>query len=93
MLPILFCFCADYKIKARHALLARTIGAKQEEEASLSASNTLVITATVCMIVFSILEIVFYRLYNRKVSKRLKGSAQCFKNYNQIACSFIHGRR
>ena len=60
----------DYKIKARHALLARTIGAKQEEEASLSASNTLVISATVCMIVFSILEIVFYRLYNRKVSKQ-----------------------
>ena len=66
-------FSADYNIKARHALLARTIGAKQEEEASLSASNTLVITATVCMIFFSILEIVFYRLYNRKVSKRIKG--------------------
>ena len=60
-------FFEDYNIKRRHELLARTIGAKQEEEASLTASNTLVITATVCMIVVSILEIVFYRLYNRKV--------------------------
>ena len=60
-------FLTDYKIKARHELLARTIGAKQEEEASLSASNTLVITATIAMIVFSVLEVTLYRLYNRKV--------------------------
>ena len=59
--------CADYKIKARHALLARTIGAKQEEEASLSASNTLVITATIAIILCSVLEVALYRLYNRKV--------------------------
>ena len=57
----------DYKIRARHELLARTIGAKQEEEASLSASNTLVTAATIAMIVCSILEVVLYRLYNRKV--------------------------
>ena len=69
LLSVTLFFCADYKIKARHKLLASTIGAKPEEEASLSASNTLVITATVCMILFSILEVVFYRLYNRKVSK------------------------
>ena len=48
-------------------MLARTIGAKQEEETSLSASNTLVITATLCMIVCSALEVALYRLYNRKV--------------------------
>ena len=57
----------DYKIKQRHDLLARTIGVKEEEEASLSASNTLVITMTVAMIVFSILEVALYLLYNRKV--------------------------
>ena len=57
----------DCKIKQRHELLARTIGVKPEEEASLSASNTLVITVTVSMIVVSIFEIVLYRLYNRKV--------------------------
>ena len=39
----------------------------KEEEASLSASNTLVITATIAMIVCSILEVALYRLYNRKV--------------------------
>ena len=58
---------ADYKIKARHELLARTIGTKQEEEASLSASNTLVTAATLCLTVCSVLEIIFYRLYNLKV--------------------------
>ena len=57
----------DYKIKQRHELLARTIGTKQEEEASLSASNTLVITATIAIIVCSVLEVALYRLYNRKV--------------------------
>ena len=64
----MICFsCLDFKIKQRHELLARTIGVKEEEEASLSASNTLVITMTVCMIVFSILEVALYLLYNRKV--------------------------
>ena len=58
---------ADYKIRQRHELLSRTIGAKQEEEISLSASNTLVTAATLAMIVFSILEVILYRLYNRKV--------------------------
>ena len=58
---------SDYKIKQRHELLARTIGAKQEEEASLSASNTLVITATIAIILCSVLEVALYRLYNRKV--------------------------
>ena len=57
----------DCKIKARHELLARTIGAKQEEEASLSASNTLVTAATLCLTVCSVLEIILYRLYNLKV--------------------------
>ena len=60
-------FIEDYNIKRRHELLARTIGTKPEEEASLSASNTLVTAATIAMIVFSILEVILYRLYNRKV--------------------------
>ena len=64
-------FFEDYNIKRRHELLARTIGAKQEEEASLSASNTLVITATIAMIVCSVLEVALYRLYNRKVALHL----------------------
>ena len=59
---------SDYQIKQRHELLARTIGTKQEEEASLSASNTLVITATIAIVVCSVLEVTLYRLYNRKVN-------------------------
>ena len=71
MAPLVAMLLTDYKIKARHELLARTIGAKQEEEASLSASNTLVIMATIAMIVVSILEVALYRLYNRKVNSSL----------------------
>ena len=63
----MFDVISDYKIRQRHELLARTIGAKQEEEASLSTSNTLVITATLAIIVCSVLEVALYRLYNRKV--------------------------
>ena len=58
---------SDYNIKKRHELLGRSIGVKTEEEDSFSSSNTLMITVTVCMIVFSALEIGLYLLYNRVV--------------------------
>ena len=58
---------SDYNIKKRHELLERSIGVKTEEEDSFSSSNTLMITVTVCMIVFSALEIGLYLLYNRVV--------------------------
>ena len=77
----------DYKMKQRHELLARTIGAKQQEEASISTSNTLVITVTIAMIVCSVLEIIFYRLYNLKVHMLSTGMN------NSLLCSSIHGRR
>ena len=60
---------SDYNIKKRHELLERSIGVKTEEEDSFSSSNTLMITVTVCMIVFSALEIGLYLLYNRVVIK------------------------
>merc|ERR1712046_113551 len=63
LIPLWF---TDYKINLRHTLLTRCIGAKKEEEDSLSNCNTLMITVTVCMIVFSILEVAMYLLYNRK---------------------------
>ena len=53
-------------IRQRHDLLAKTIGVKKQEEDSLANCNTLMITVTVCMIVFSILEVALYLLYNRK---------------------------
>ena len=52
----------------RHEILARTIGVKKEEEASLASATTLVITATTCIIAFSILEVALYLLYSRVVS-------------------------
>ena len=39
-----------------------------EEEASLAASTNLVIAATTCTLLFSVLEMAVYFLYNRKVS-------------------------
>ena len=77
----------DYKIKARHALLARTIGTKQEEEASLSASNTLVITATIAIIVCSVLEVALYRLYNRKVIYTLAHTFLTYDAEYSFACN------
>ena len=58
----------DFKIKQRHALLARTIGTKAEEETSYTHSHNLVIGATASMIGLCILEAATYFLYNRKVS-------------------------
>ena len=69
ILDNLFFSYSDYKIRQRHDLLSRTIGVKIEEADSLSNSNTLMITVTVCMIVFSILEVALYLLYNRVVRK------------------------
>ena len=58
----------DVKIKQRHALLARTIGTKAEEESSYTHSHNLVISATASMVALCSLEAAAYFLYNRKVS-------------------------
>ena len=58
----------DFKIKQRHALLARTIGTKAEEESSYTHSHNLVISATASMVALCSLEAAAYFLYNRKVS-------------------------
>ena len=52
--------------------MAATFGTKPEEDRSYENSHKLMITTTVCMISFLVLEIAFYFLYNRKV--RVKGS-------------------
>ena len=51
----------------RHNYLAATFGTKPEEDRSYENSHKLMITTTVCMISFLVLEIAFYFLYNRKV--------------------------
>ena len=58
----------DVKIKQRHALLARTIGTKAEEDTSYTHSHNLVISATASMVGLCILEAAAYYFYNRKVS-------------------------
>ena len=58
----------DFKIMQRHALLARTIGTKAEEESSHTHSHNLVISATASMVALCSLEAAAYFLYNRKVS-------------------------
>ena len=45
-----------------------TFGTKPEEDLSYNNANTLMISATVSMFAFCILEPVAYFLYNRKVS-------------------------
>ena len=62
----------DFKIKQRHALLARTIGTKAEEESSYTHSHNLVISATASMVALCSLEAAAYFLYNRKVSIYLR---------------------
>ena len=47
--------------------MAATFGTKPEEDRSYENSHKLMITTTVCMISFLVLEIAFYFLYNRKV--------------------------
>ena len=66
---MLYHYYLDIKIKMRHSFLEQTFGTKPEEDLSHKNSNTLMISATVCMFAFCILEIVFYYLYNRMVSQ------------------------
>ena len=65
---IIFYLVSDFNIKKRHNFLTSTFGAKPEEDRSLNNSNILVMSASVSMVVLSIMEfIVYFYLYNRKV--------------------------
>ena len=74
---ILFCIFSififkDFHIKQRHNYLKSTFGTKSEEDRSYANSATLMISATVCMLAFCILEPALYFLYNRKVKTTMK---------------------
>ena len=56
----------------RHAFLTRLIGTKPEEDTSLEAVNHLTTVVTVTTVVAWGLEVAFYFLYNRFVSKILE---------------------
>ena len=83
----------DFKIKQRHALLARTIGTKAEEESSYTHSHNLVISATASMVALCSLEAAAYFLYNRKVSIypriqycRLQAALLGWSAYSSLNC-------
>ena len=57
-----------YQIEARHFFLESFLGkVKSEETESLETSRILVITITSCLCIFSLMEAVFYYLFNIKV--------------------------
>ena len=56
------------KIITRHHFLMRTIGTRPEEDDSHKTVIILMVTWIVGVVMFSVLEMVFYFLYNMKVS-------------------------
>ena len=52
----------------RHTFLKEFIGTKAEEDVSMTNSVNVLIAFSVCLFICSVLEAVFYFLYNTKVS-------------------------
>ena len=61
-------FISVYSINERHALLTRTIGTHPLEDDSYEMANYLNKVASISLITFLILEIVFYNVYNTMVT-------------------------
>ena len=57
------------KINERHNFLHRLLGTKPEEDLSYKNANEIILIISSFLILFSFLEVVFYYLYNTKVSK------------------------
>ena len=57
-----------HNINKRHQFLTRLVGTKPEENKSLEAVNYLVSVVTATIGAASLLEVVFYFIYNRFVS-------------------------
>ena len=62
-------FLLGRKVSSRHNLLSRTIGTKSEEEESYQTVNTLKLAITLCLVFFSLLEMIFYFSYNNMVKR------------------------
>ena len=77
-----------YQVDKRHKFLERLISVKDEEVTSYENMNTCLITVTVCVCVFSILEVASYFTYLNYVSnvKILIITSECL-------FSFTHGSR
>ena len=53
-----------YKMQERHDILSRTIGYLDEEQEALDRGYLLLISSTATMVVGSLLQILFFYLYN-----------------------------
>ena len=56
------------KINDRHDFLAKLVTTKSKEDLSYETVNILLVGVTICFIIFSILEMAFYYIYNYWVS-------------------------
>ena len=56
------------QINSRHIFLKSLIGTKEEEDYSYENANSLLWTTTCLFFLFSVLEVVFFYLYNNKVT-------------------------
>ena len=61
-------FCLVYNIRERHLFIQKFIGTKEEEDISMVNGLIVLMSASTCLLVSSILEVIFYFMYNRKVS-------------------------
>ena len=64
-LPLIFTFI---KIRERHNFLVSLIGTKTEEDVSMQNIELLMYTVSICLVTFSLLEVLFYFLYQTKVN-------------------------
>ena len=61
-----FCYTV-HKIWVRHNYLKRFIGTKDEEDDSMDAGFRVIIAFSICLLVSSVLEVIFYFIFNRFV--------------------------
>ena len=59
-----FFFFTVFKMQERHDVLSRTIGYLDEEQEALDRGYLLIICSTVTMVVGSLLQILFFYMYN-----------------------------
>ena len=59
------------KINDRHDFLSKLVTTKSKEDLSYETVNILLVGVTICFIIFSILEMAFYYIYNYWVSLHL----------------------
>ena len=61
-------FISVAKINDRHNFIQRLIGSKEDENVSFENGNEVVMVVSICCLVFTALETLFYFLFNIRVS-------------------------